>query len=234
MTSTDTKKTDSHPTAGERLASVTSQIAAAARSVDRDPADVTLVAVSKTHDAGAIEPMIDAGQRVFGENRVQEAQSKWPDLKARYSDVSLHLIGSLQSNKAADAVALFDVIETVDRPKIARALASAMDVAGRHLPVYVQVNTGEEAQKGGVNPADAADLVSLCRDDLGLDVQGLMCIPPAEDEPSPHFVLLAEMAGRLGLPVVSMGMSGDFDVAIRMGATHVRVGTALFGPRNVR
>ena len=195
---------------------------------------MALVAVSKTHDADTIEPLILAGQRLFGENRVQEAEGKWPDLKARHPDVILHLIGSLQSNKAEEAVALFDVIETVDRPKIARALAAAMEKAGRRLPVFLQVNTGEEPQKGGVAPGEVDALLAYCRDEAGLDVRGLMCIPPADEEPSPHFALLVEMARRLGLPQVSMGMSGDYDVAVRIGATHVRVGTALFGPRNVR
>lgn len=217
----------------DRLGEVRGKIAAAAREVDRNPDDVALVAVSKTHGPEAIEPLIAAGQRAFGENRVQEAQGKWPDLKARYPGIVLHLIGSLQSNKADDAVALFDVIETVDRPKIARALSAAMEKAGRRLPVFLQVNTGEEPQKGGVAPQDVDALLAFCRTEAGLDVRGLMCIPPAAEHPAPHFALLVEMARRLGLPDVSMGMSGDYEIAVRLGATHVRVGTALFGPRNV-
>lgn len=221
-------------TAAARLANVTAKIADAARDAGREPEEITLVAVSKTHGAEAIEPLIAVGQRVFGENRVQEAQAKWPGIKARHPDIALHLIGSLQSNKAEDAVALFDVIETVDRPKIARALAAAMDKSGRRPPVYLQINTGEEPQKGGVEPGEAEALLAYCRDEAGLEVRGLMCIPPADEEPSPHFALLTEMARRLGLRAVSMGMSGDYDIAVRLGATHVRVGTALFGPRNVR
>jgi len=190
----------------------------------------TLVAVSKTHGPERVEALLRAGQRVFGENRVQEAAGKFPALKAAWPDLELHLIGPLQSNKAKEAVALFDVVQSVDRPKLARALAEEMARQERRLPVFVQVNTGEEAQKAGVAPAEADAFVGECRA-LGLDVVGLMCIPPLDEEPSPHFALLAKIAARNGLRQISMGMSGDFETAIRLGATHVRVGTALFGER---
>lgn len=218
--------------AKQRLADVQAQVAAAAAEADRTPAEVTLIAVSKTHDADAIEPVLAAGHRHFGENRVQEAQSKWPALKAAWPDAMLHLIGGLQSNKVADAVALFDVIHTVDRPKLARRLAAEMERQARRLPCFVQVNTGKEAQKGGVLPEDAVDLVTACRDEFGLEIAGLMCIPPLEDEPAPHFAFLAKLAAEARVAGLSMGMSADFGVAIRLGATHVRVGTAIFGPRN--
>ena len=220
----------SHDIAG-RLAGIRARIAAAARAVGRAPDSVTLVAVSKTHPAEAVQAAMAAGQRVFGENRVQEAQRKWPALKAGCPDARLHLIGPLQTNKVADAVALFDVIETVDRPKLARALAAAMADSGRRPDCYIQVNTGEEPQKAGILPADADGFIALCRDEIGLPVQGLMCIPPLAEEPAPHFALLAEIARRHGLPVLSMGMSGDFETAVRLGATHVRIGTAIFGDR---
>jgi len=179
----------------------------------------------------AIEAAIAAGQRCFGENRVQEAKAKWPDLKARHPDLELHLIGPLQTNKVRDAVALFDVIETVDRPKLAAALAEEMERAGKRPRLLVQVNTGEEPQKAGVLPAEIDSFVRSCRDDHGLDVQGLMCIPPFDEEPSLHFALLAKIAARLGLQELSMGMSGDFETAIAFGATYVRIGTAIFGAR---
>ena len=214
----------------QRLAEVRARIAAAARAAGRDPATVTLVAVSKTMPAAAVEEALAAGQRLFGENRVQEAKGKYPALRERAPELRLHLIGHLQTNKAEEAVAVADLIETVDRPKLAEALAKAMAKLDRRVPVYVQVNTGEEPQKGGVAPLEAEALVAQCRT-LGLEVRGLMCIPPVEDEPAPHFALLADMARRFRLADLSMGMSGDFETAIRLGATHVRVGTAIFGLR---
>ena len=216
-----------------RLAAVAARIAAAVEAAGRDPAEVTLVAVSKTHPPERIEAVIAAGHRIFGENRVQEAASKYPALKAAWPDLRSHLIGPLQSNKARDAVRLFDVIETLDRPKLARALATAMDQEGRRPVCYVQVNTGEEPQKSGVAPGEADALIALARDELGLPVEGLMCIPPLDEEPALHFALLREIARRNGLSILSMGMSADFETAIRFGATHVRVGTAIFGPRGV-
>lgn len=213
-----------------RLAAVQARIAAAARAAGRDPASVALVAVSKTMPADAVLEALAAGHRLFGENRVQEAQVKFPALRERYPDLRLHLIGHLQTNKAEDAVATADLIETVDRPKLAEALAKAMARLAKRVPVYVQVNTGEEPQKGGVAPLEAEALLARCRT-LGLDVRGLMCIPPVDDEPAPHFALLADMGRRFGLAELSMGMSGDFETAIRLGATHVRVGTAIFGTR---
>ena len=214
-----------------RLETVKASIAAAEQEAGRTAGAVTLVAVSKTFGADDIRPVIEAGQRVFGENRVQEAQSKWPALREDFPDLELHLIGPLQSNKAKEAVALFDVIETVDRPKIARALANEFERTGRRLPCYVQVNTGEEAQKAGIAPADVEVFVRDCRDDLGLDIRGLMCIPPIDEEPALHFALLSDLAERCGLAVKSMGMSADYEKAISLGATHVRVGTAIFGAR---
>ncbi|MBB4266979.1 YggS family pyridoxal phosphate-dependent enzyme [Roseospira visakhapatnamensis] len=216
---------------GANLAAVRDRIAAAARAAGREPASVTLVAISKTHGVERARAALDAGHRVFGENRVQEAQRKWPPLRAAVPDLELRLNGPLQTNKAADAVALFDVIETVDRPKLAAALAREMDRQGRRPACLIQVNTGEEPQKAGVTP-DAADaFVAHCRDGLGLPIVGLMCIPPADEEPSPHFALLREIGRRTGLSVLSMGMSGDYEVAVALGATHVRVGTAIFGAR---
>ncbi|HEY7610832.1 MAG TPA: YggS family pyridoxal phosphate-dependent enzyme [Alphaproteobacteria bacterium] len=214
----------------ERLAEVRARIAAAARASGRDPAAVALVAVSKTMPESAVAEALAAGQRLFGENRVQEAKAKYPALRQRFPELRLHLIGHLQTNKAEEAVALFDLVETVDRAKLAEALAKAMAKVGRRIPIYVQVNTGEEPQKGGVAPLEAEALVAQCRA-LGLEVRGLMCIPPLDDEPAPHFALLADMARRFGLAEISMGMSGDFETAIRLGATHVRVGTAIFGAR---
>ncbi|MEO2038102.1 MAG: YggS family pyridoxal phosphate-dependent enzyme, partial [Martelella sp.] len=193
---------------------------------------VTLVAVSKTHDADAIRPAIEAGQRVFGENRVQEAQKKWPTLKEETPDIELHLIGPLQSNKAEDAVKLFDVIETVDREKIARALAKEIAKQGRAPRLYVQVNTGNEPQKAGIDPRETEAFLALCRDELGLTVEGLMCIPPAGENPGPHFALLHDLATENSVPKLSMGMSGDYEVAIAFGATSVRVGSAIFGERD--
>lgn len=216
------------------LADVEARIAGAAQAVDRDPGGVTLVAVSKQHGVERVEAALEAGHRVFGENRVQEAQAKYPALRARYPDLELHLVGPLQSNKAGDAVALFDVIQTVDRPKIARALAQEMRRQDRWPSLFIEVNTGEEPQKAGVTPAELGALLALCRDELSLPVSGLMCIPPLAEEPAPHFALLAESAQRHGLAHVSMGMSGDFETAIKLGATHVRVGTAIFGERAKR
>ena len=215
----------------ERLGLVKDRIAAAARAVGRDAADVTLVAVSKTHDAAAISTAIAAGQRVFGENRVQEAQGKYPALKAAHPELVLHLIGPLQTNKVKEAVALFDVIETVDRPKLADALAREMERTARRPRCFIQVNTGEEPQKAGVLPAATDAFVAECRDRWRLPIVGLMCIPPLDQEPSPHFALLREIARRHGLTELSMGMSADYEIAIRLGATYVRVGTAIFGER---
>ena len=215
----------------DRLREVEQRIARATRDSGRPLSSVQLVAVSKTFEAGDIAPVIAAGQRVFGENRVQEAQNKWPALRDATPDLTLHLIGPLQSNKARDAVALFDVIETVDRPKIAEALADAVAKVGRAPRLLVQVNTGAEPQKAGVLPEDADGLIADCRDRLGLPVEGLMCIPPADEQASPHFALLAVIAKRNGLKLLSMGMSGDFELGIQLGATHVRVGSAIFGHR---
>jgi pyridoxal phosphate enzyme (YggS family) len=209
-------------------------IARAASDYDRDPASITLVAVSKLFPAEDIAPVLAAGQRVFGENYVQEASAKWPGLRSSYPDVELHLIGPLQSNKAKEAVALFDVIESLDRPSLAEALAKEIAKQGKAPRLLVQVNTGEEPQKGGVMPADLDAFLDLCRTRHGLAIEGLMCIPPAEDPPSPHFALLNAMAARHGLKTLSMGMSADYDPAIQLGATHVRVGSAIFGTRPTR
>lgn len=214
-----------------RLAKVRGDIAQAVSRYDRRPDDVHLVAVTKTFEGEAIRPLFAEGQRVFGENRVQEAQSKWPALRDAFPDLELHLIGPLQSNKAEDAVALFDVIETVDREKIARALKKAQEKLGVVRRFYVQVNTGDEPQKAGVSPADTVAFVKKCRDDIGLNIDGLMCIPPADQVAAPHFALLRKLAEELGLATLSMGMSSDYDIAIMMGATHVRVGSAILGAR---
>lgn len=215
----------------ENLQSVREAITAAAETAGRDPAGVTLVAVGKTHGADRIAEAIAAGQRVFGENRVQEAQGKFPALKAETPDLTLHLIGPLQSNKTRDAVALFDVIETLDRLKLARALAKEIDRSGRRPRCFIQVNTGAEPQKAGVLPEESDRFIDECRGDLGLPVDGLMCIPPFDEEPALHFALLAKIADRNGLDGLSMGMSGDYEIAVRFGATHVRVGSAIFGAR---
>jgi pyridoxal phosphate enzyme (YggS family) len=212
------------------LVEVRKSIAEAAIAAGRDPAAVELVAVSKTFEADAIEPLLEAGQRVFGENRVQEAKRKWPPLKERFPGVVLHLIGPLQSNKTAEAVALFDVIQSVDRPKIATALAAEMKKQGRWPKLFVQVNIGEEPQKAGVLPSETDMLVSQCRD-LGLPLIGLMCIPPVDEDPVPSFGLLRTLAERSGLAAISMGMSADYRQAVALGATHVRVGSAIFGSR---
>jgi pyridoxal phosphate enzyme (YggS family) len=213
------------------LAEVRAAIAQAAEDSERDPAAVQLVAVSKTVLAEGILPALEAGQRVFGENYVQESTAKWPDLRARYPDVELHLVGPLQSNKAREAVALFDVIHSVDRPSLAAALAKEIARSGRTPKLLVQVNTGAEPQKGGVLPDQLATLLAECRDTHGLAIHGLMCIPPSEDPPSAHFALLAGLAREHDLPILSMGMSADFPAAIQLGATHVRIGTAIFGAR---
>jgi pyridoxal phosphate enzyme (YggS family) len=215
----------------DRLAEVKGHIAEAARAADRSPSDVTLVAVSKTHGADRVRELLEVGHRVFGENRVQEAEGKFPDLKAAFPDLELHLIGPLQTNKARDAVALFDVIQSVDRERLAAALAKEMEKLGRRPACYIQVNTGEEPQKAGILPKDVDAFVALCRDQYGLPIVGLMCIPPVDEEPALHFALLAKMAARNGLAKLSMGMSADYETAVRMGATHVRVGSALFGSR---
>lgn len=215
----------------ERLETVRRRIGRACRIAGREPAGVTLTAVSKTQPDPAIEAALTAGQRVFGENRVQEAQARWFGRRAVHPDLELRLIGPLQTNKAADAVVLFDVIETLDRPKLAAALAAASEKAGRSPRVLIQVNTGAEPQKAGVDPGELAALVTQART-LGLRLQGLMCIPPADEAAGPHFALLRKLARRHGLTALSMGMSGDYETAIRFGATHVRVGSALFGERN--
>lgn len=215
----------------EGLNEVRMAIRRAASDYGRDPASITLVAVSKTFPAEAIEPVLAAGQRVFGENYVQEAKAKWPPLCERYPDVELHMIGPLQSNKAKEAVQLFDVIHTLDRPSLAKELAKEIAKQGKKPRLLVQVNTGEEPQKGGVAPTEADAFIAACRTEYGLEIEGLMCIPPAEDPPSPHFALLSTIARRNGLKTLSMGMSADFDAAIQLGATHVRVGSAIFGVR---
>lgn len=215
----------------ERLQAVQAEITAACRACGREAGGVTLIAVSKTFPAADIAPILAAGQKVFGENRVQETRDKWPELRATHPEAELHLIGPLQSNKAREAVALFDAIHTVDRPKIAAALAEEMARAGRRPRLFVQVNTGAEPQKAGVLPEAADAFIADCRDRHGLEISGLMCIPPAQDVPDPHFALLAEIAARNGISGLSMGMSSDFSAAIRQGATHVRVGSAIFGHR---
>jgi PLP dependent protein len=213
------------------LAAVRERIEAAARSAGRAPGSVTLVAVSKTHPAESVRAALMAQHRVFGENRVQEAQAKYPQLREAFPDLALHLIGPLQTNKVRDALGTFDVIESVDRPRLAQALAKEMDHSGRRPPCLIEVNTGEEPQKSGVMPAEADGFITECRDRLGLPIIGLMCVPPIDEEPAPHFALLREIARRNGLSALSMGMSADFEKAIRFGATHVRVGTAIFGTR---
>lgn len=215
-----------------RLEQVKAKIAAAERQAERDPETVTLVAVSKTFDAEAVRPVLQGGHRVFGENRVQEAQGKWPDLKSAFDGVELHLIGPLQSNKAKEAVALFDVIETIDREKIAAAVAAEMKRQNRSVKLLVQVNTGLETQKAGIAPEETETFVASCRERHGLTISGLMCIPPFDQNPGPHFALLEKLGHRLGLPELSMGMSGDYETAIAFGATSVRVGSAIFGSRD--
>ena len=216
----------------ERYQQVSEAIRAASAAAGRAPDAVTLVAVSKTHDAEAIRPVIEAGQRVFGENKVQEAKAKWPALRDDFPDIELRLIGPLQSNKAGEAVALFDVIESVDREKIARELGKEMTKQDRRPRLYVQVNTGEEPQKAGIAPGEAVAFVERCRSEHGLSIEGLMCIPPADENPGPHFALLEKIAKEAGLTKLSMGMSGDYEAAIGFGATSVRVGSAIFGARD--
>jgi len=213
------------------LATVEQEIAGACKEARRERAQVTLIAVSKTFDAAAIWPVIDAGQRVFGENRVQEAKAKWPGLISAYPGVAVHLIGPLQSNKAREAMALFDAIHSVDRPSICEALAKEINSQKKQPELFIQLNTGEEPQKAGVAPGEADAFIAACRDKYGLVISGLMCIPPVNEAPAPHFALTAKIAARNGLKNLSMGMSADFAVAIQFGATHVRVGSAIFGHR---
>lgn len=230
-----TTPTDPAPDAIDAAANVAANLATITARIDAAAGDYAtgLIAVSKRQPAARIEAALAAGHRRFGENRVQEAAARWPALTARWPDVELHLVGALQSNKAGEAVALFDVIHTVDRPKLARALKREMAAQDRHPRLLIQVNTGEEPQKGGVAPSELAALIALCRDELDLPVEGLMCLPPVDDEPALHFALLIELARRHGLATLSMGMSEDFETAAAMGATWVRVGTAIFGPRQV-
>ncbi len=217
--------------AAERLAGVKRRMAAALEGQGRDPDTVTLIAVSKTFEADAIRAVIAAGQRHFGENRVQEAKAKWPALQAETPGIVLHLIGPLQSNKAKEAVELFDAIHSIDREKIARAVAAEMKKQDKRLELFVQVNTGEEPQKAGVMPREAVAFVKMCREELGLEIAGLMCIPPVEEEPAVHFAFLRKLAGEAGVSGLSMGMSDDFETAVEFGATYVRVGSAIFGGR---
>jgi pyridoxal phosphate enzyme (YggS family) len=219
------------PDSPSGLVAVEREIARACKDAGRERNSVQLVAVSKTLGADAIMPVLAAGQRVFGENRVQEAKAKWPVIIASSTGVELHLIGPLQSNKAKEAVGLFDAIHSVDRPSICEALAKEIEKQGRSPTLFVQINTGEEPQKAGIAPADADAFIAKCRKDYGLTIAGLMCIPPAEDAPAPHFALTAKIAARNGLKLLSMGMSADFPAAIQMGATHIRVGSAIFGHR---
>ncbi|MEM9441077.1 MAG: YggS family pyridoxal phosphate-dependent enzyme [Pseudomonadota bacterium] len=218
-------------TVASRLALIKDAINATAKDAGREPSDVTLVAVSKAQPDERVIAALDAGQRIFGENYVQPALARWPDFKQRYPDTRLHMIGPIQSRKAKDVVALFDMIETVDREKLARALSREMVAQGRRPDCLIQVNTGEEPQKSGINPGDADGFIALCRDELDLPIKGMMCVPPVEDEPAMHFALLAKIAKRNGLQILSMGMSADFQVGIQFGATHVRVGSAIFGSR---
>jgi pyridoxal phosphate enzyme (YggS family) len=213
------------------LADVQARIAGAARTAARDPGSVNLIAVTKTFEPDDIVPVLDAGHRTFGENRVQEAKSKWPALRERYPNVDLHLIGPLQSNKAREAVQLFDAIHTIDRPKIAEAIAQETTRQGKRLQLFVQVNTGDEAQKAGVMPKETGSLLRLCRDELKLEIAGLMCIPPVDEEAGVHFAFLRKLAQEHGLSQLSMGMSADFETAIAFGATHVRIGSQIFGER---
>ena len=213
------------------LSAVEAEITQACADAKRDRSQVTLIAVSKTFDAAAINPVIDAGQRVFGENRVQEAKAKWPDIVAAHRDISLHLIGPLQSNKTKEAVSLFDAIHSVDRASLCEALSKEVAKQGRHPLLFVQLNTGEEPQKAGIAPGDADAFLKSCHNTYGLRVSGLMCIPPVDDAPAPHFALTAKIAARNGLKLLSMGMSADFRTAIQFGATHIRVGSAIFGHR---
>ena len=215
----------------DNLRAIAEELKTALGQAGRASDSVAITAVSKVHDAARILPALEAGHRIFGENRVQEAMQKWPPLRAQYPDIELRLIGPLQTNKAKEAVALFDVIETVDRPKLAKALAAEMKKQEKTLGVLIQVNTGEETQKAGVAPADADAFIAMCREEHGLQVEGLMCIPPVDDDPAPHFALMAKIAARNDLKQLSMGMSADYVIAAQLGATHVRVGTGIFGKR---
>jgi PLP dependent protein len=215
----------------EALADILARIEAARKTALAPAAATRLIAVTKTHGPDCIRPTLEAGHHIYGENRVQEARAKWPPLREEFADIELHLIGPLQSNKAREAVELFDAIHSLDRPKLAEALRTEIERAGRAPILFIQVNTGEEPQKAGVAPQETPRFLAVCRDEFGLAVQGLMCIPPADEAPAPHFALLAKLARAEGLPYLSMGMSGDFETAIRFGATHVRVGTAIFGER---
>ena len=229
MSSENTLSIASNPAGG--LAAVEQEIARACKDARRDRASVTLIAVSKTFGADAVLPAIAAGQRIFGENRVQEAKAKWPALMAAHPGLAVHLIGPLQSNKAKEAVALFDAIHSVDRPSVCEALAKEMKSQGRRPDLFVQLNTGEEPQKAGIAPGEADGFIAGCREKYGLPISGLMCIPPVNEAPAPHFALTAKIAARNGLSNLSMGMSADFAIAIQFGATHVRVGSAIFGHR---
>jgi PLP dependent protein len=223
--------TSSSQDAVAALSAVRSGIAEACHEARREPRSVALIAVSKTFGAPMIEPVIAAGQRVFGENRVQEAKTKWPILREKFADIELHLIGTLQSNKAREAVQLFDAIHSIDRPSLCAAVAKEVEKQGRQPLLLVEINTGAEPQKGGVLPEHADAFLQACRDTYGLEIAGLMCIPPAQEAPAPHFALTAKIAARNGLRVLSMGMSADYQLAIRFGATHIRVGSAIFGAR---
>jgi hypothetical protein len=215
----------------EHIQQIRAGIDQAARAVDRDPAQVALIAVSKKQPEERVQAALDAGHRVFGENRVQEAQGRWTERRQQVPDLELHLVGALQSNKAKEAVELFDAVHSVDRESVAKALAKEIDKQGRRPALFVQINTGEEAQKAGIAPGDADAFIAWCRDELGLPIEGVMCLPPVDEEPAPHFALLAKIAARNGLNQLSMGMSGDYETAVQLGATHVRVGSALFGAR---
>lgn len=220
------------PDISQNFTKVRQKIEQAAAEAGRSISEIDLCAVSKTFSGDQIRPALETGHKIFGENRVQEAEEKWPALRADYSGVELHLIGPLQTNKVKKAVALFDVIQTLDRPRLARALSKEMKDTGRNLPCYVQVNTGEEPQKAGVSPIETTAFVESCRSEFDLDIAGLMCIPPHDQEPSPHFALLQDLAAQLGLTKLSMGMSADYPIAVEFGATVVRVGSAIFGARS--
>lgn len=227
----ENQNTDNVTAAGQRLDEVRERIERAAKSVGRQDSTISLIAVSKTQPAAAIIPVIHAGHRLFGENRVQEAQGKWPELKAKFSNLELHLIGGLQTNKVKDAVQLFDYIHTVDRPKLARAISREIQKQGKKPKLFVQINTGDEPQKSGIRLDDVDKFVDQCRDEFKLEIEGLMCIPPVDEEPALHFALLQKIAEKQHITSLSMGMSADFETAVQFGSTHVRVGTAIFGAR---
>jgi pyridoxal phosphate enzyme (YggS family) len=222
---------DSRPDVQSNLSAILARIEAARKAAIKPASRTDLIAITKTHNAEHIRPALDAGHRIFGENRVQEALGKWPALRQAYDGIELHLVGGLQTNKVAEAVATFDAIHSLDRPKLAHTLKEEIERTGKRPRLFIQVNTGEEPQKSGVVPADVDAFIALCRETLALPVEGLMCIPPIDVEPSPHFALLRKIAERNALPYLSMGMSDDFEIAVRFGATHVRVGTAIFGER---